>query len=38
MTPAQACGIGVEDSENKWDELLKRSLENNPQLKIISKR
>jgi transposase-like protein len=27
MTPAQACGIGVEESENKWDELLKRSLE-----------
>jgi len=25
-TPAQKAGIGVENSENKWDELLKRSL------------
>jgi len=26
MTPAQKVGIGVEDSDNKWGELLKRSL------------
>lgn len=26
LTPAQVVGIGVEDSENKWEELLKRSL------------
>jgi len=26
LTPAQLAGIGVENSENKWDELLKRSL------------
>jgi len=31
MTPAQKAGIGVENSENKWEELLKRSLENHPQ-------
>ena len=27
-TPAQMAGIGVEDSENKWEELLKRALMN----------
>ena len=26
LTPAQMAGIGVEDSNNKWEELLKRSL------------
>ncbi len=26
LTPAQVAGIGVEDSENKWSELLRRSL------------
>src|SRR3989338_10253062 len=30
-TPAQMAGIGVENSENKWAELLKRSLEKHPQ-------
>lgn len=30
LTPAEKAGIGVENSENKWQELLKRSL-NHPQ-------
>lgn len=30
-TPAQVCGIGVETSQNKWSELLKRSFEHQPQ-------
>jgi len=33
MTPAQKAGIGVENSENKWQELLKRSLENDTNIK-----
>lgn len=31
LTPAKMAGIGVEDSKNKWEELLKRSLEHIPQ-------
>ncbi len=31
LTPAQVAGIGVEASENKWSELLKRSFANHPQ-------
>ena len=31
VTPAQMAGIGVENSENKWVELLKRSFEKLPQ-------
>ncbi len=30
-TPAEMAGIGVENSKNKWDELLKRSFEHTPQ-------
>lgn len=26
LTPAKMAGIGVENSENKWEELLKRAL------------
>lgn len=29
LTPAQMVGIGVEDSHNKWEELIKRSLGHN---------
>ena len=31
LTPAQMAGIGVENGKNKWDELLKRSLDHIPQ-------
>ena len=26
LTPAEMAGIGVENNENKWEELLKRSM------------
>jgi len=31
LTPAQMDGVGVENSKNKWAELLRRSLEHHPQ-------